>query len=119
MTKSLILAKAIDVYGQGAMILIPLFCSLIEPKAFIYALYTLSIWQLISFVIHERLGKQPWKSPSRNAYRFVVPPLVCLLITSLAGGLLAYFVLAMVGPVFGLWYLIISVREWNAAEGRR
>lgn len=122
MKRKLLRAKAFDVYGQAAMILLPILCCLRDDDAIDYLPIFLGAWQLISFFAHRKMGPRMWMKPGRGAYGIAL--LAVLIFAILAAGsgeiLFAYIGVAlMAGPVLGLWYLIISVAELRELEARQ
>jgi DMSO/TMAO reductase YedYZ heme-binding membrane subunit len=113
MKNRLLRAKAFDVYGQAAMILLPILCSLGNQSAFWNLLFTLGAWQLVSFFANRKMGARPWLKPGRKAYgNALIFLLVSCVLVALVGQFVISLLIAMfVGPVLGIWYLSSARRN--------
>ncbi len=117
MNKSLLIAKKIDVYGQLAMIVLPLVAALADDDALSYIVFTLGFWQLGSYILHTRLPHAFWKRRSRKACRITLIVLFGFGLVGLSGQSLGLVLLPLMAmPVPLLWYLIISVGELRTIE---
>jgi hypothetical protein len=120
MKSSLLLAKRVDVYGQLAMIVLPLVIAMWEPNALGYMLFTLGGWQLCSIIVHFRLGEPKWMQKSRPTCGLLMLILLMMVLTAFMGESFGLLILTLIaGPVAGIWYIIVSVNELRAIEDQR
>jgi hypothetical protein len=106
--------QAFDIAGQIAMIVIPLAFSVVDALALVAIM--LGSWQLLSFFVHFFAGKPSGMLKARRFYGIAVLVLFISGLLSLAGGglFIVYLcILAVAGPVLGIWYMCVSVQEWR------
>lgn len=123
MASELTRIKAFDLYGQIAMVALPILIDLaLQDARFIfYILFTLGTWQVVSALIHLRFPKEAWIIRGRRMYLTMLAIVFSVLILT---GLLTLmnndfgtvlfveaYAMLLIGAGMGIWYMTISAIE--------